>query len=180
MKIFRSCVFLCALAASAATASAQSAAGSSPGLARVNLVSANPIGLLFEWYNGEIEHALGSTGSVAVTGSSFPDIDSDDSRYSSGDVIFRYYPAARAIRGFSIGGSAGVVHYRDANACDYIGCVNETGTAGAIGVRGDYVWTIGRDQHFAVAAGIGAKRIFGKDIGTEGLPIGRLSIGYAW
>lgn len=180
MKPFHSCVMLCAVVASAATASAQSIAGSSPGGARVNLVSANPIGLLFEWYNGEVEHALGSTASVAAAASSIPDIDSDNSRYSAGDVIFRYYPAARAVRGFSIGASAGLVNYNDANSCDYTGCVDESGTSGAIGVRGDYVWTMGRDQHFAVAVGIGAKRIIGKDIGTEGLPIGRLSIGYAW
>lgn len=148
---------------------------------RVNLISANPIGLLFEWYNGELEHAFAPTVSGAVAASSFGDFFEDassDARYSVLDAIGRYYPSARAIRGFSIGLSAGVVDFRDDNQ-DCFECEDESGTFGTVGIRGDYVWILGRDQRFAVATGIGAKRVFG-DGGPGGLPIGRLSIGYAF
>lgn len=171
-----------ALVMTSTAASAQTVEGTRVGMPRVNLVSANPIGLLFEWYNGELEHALTSTTSIAIAGSSFgADLDNNnDERYSVVDAIGRYYPSGRALHGFSIGLSAGFVDFRDNNDCVQFGCIDDSGTAGTIGVRGDYVWILGRDQHFSVAAGIGAKRVLGNDIGTEGLPIGRLSIGYAW
>ncbi|HMA19208.1 MAG TPA: hypothetical protein VKO87_00325 [Gemmatimonadaceae bacterium] len=177
MKSIRWCLIALALVVSAGTASAQTVAGSLSGVQRLNLVSANPIGLLFEWYNGEFEHAISSTASVAFAASRFSF--DDPEHYTVADAIVRYYPAARAIRGFSVGASIGLVNHHDNSSCFDV-CTNYNGTTAAIGVRGDYVWIIGRDQHFSVATGIGAKRVIGNDIGTEGLPIGRLSIGYAW
>lgn len=158
-------------AASATAASAQTVEGQ-VGMPRVNLVSANPIGLLFEWYNGEFEHAVRPTISLAVSGSSW---DFDGPTYSSIDGIARYYPSGRALRGFAFGVSVGVVNIDD----DCSDCL-EDGSSATIGVRGDYTWILGRDQRFSVATGIGAKRLLNNDHGVEGLPIGRLSIGYAW
>jgi hypothetical protein len=182
MKFSRVLIAATMLAATSSVLSAQTIEGTRSGIQRTNLVSANPIGLIFEWYNGEYEHAMSSTVSLAVAGSSFGDIEtSDDTRYSVLDGIVRYYPSGRALRGFSIGGSVGFVDFSDDFDDDEcIGCSDESGTGATIGVRGDYVWILGRDQHFAVAAGIGAKRVLGSDIGLEGLPIARLSIGYAW
>jgi len=169
-----------ALVATARTASAQSVGDTQSGVRR-NLISANPIGLLFEWYNGEFEHVINSTATVAIAASSFSEIDTDDDlRYSVVDGIVRYYPSARALRGFSIGGSLGLVSFSDDQSCFDFGCDDNSGTKATIGVRGDYVWILGRDQHFSVATGLGAKRVLGNDHGTEALPIGRLSIGYAW
>jgi hypothetical protein len=162
-----------ALLAFSQTATAQSAEQTRTGIARLNLISSNPIGLLFEWYNGEIEHAFSPTVSLAVAGTS---IKPDETRYNSIDGIVRYYPSARAIRGFSVGASVGVVGV-DRNSCD--GCGDDDYSAATIGIRGDYVWILGRDQRFSVATGLGAKRVF-HDSGVDGLPIGRLSLGYAW
>jgi hypothetical protein len=177
MKIFRTLAGAIALVAFASVASAQRVDGDRSGMARVNLISANPIGLLFEWYNGEYERATSSTTSLAVAASRF---DFDDANYTSLDAIGRYYPAGKALRGFSFGISAGVVSVDDDYDDGCIGCEDDEGTSATLGVRGDYVWILGRDQRFAVAAGIGAKRLLNNDFGTEGLPIGRLSIGYAW
>jgi hypothetical protein len=178
MNRLRFVVATLAFAAVASPAFAQSTTETRSGLARMNLISANPIGLLFEWYNAEFEHALKSTVSLAVAASSY---DLDNTRYASVDGIARYYPSARALKGFSIGASVGFIdlddHYDYSNC---IGCGNDSGTSATIGVRGDYVWILGRDQRFAVGAGIGAKRILNDALGTEGVPIGRLSIGYAW
>jgi hypothetical protein len=162
-----------ALLAVSRTAAAQSVEATRAGIARVNLISSNPIGLLFEWYNGEFEHALSPTVSLAVAGTSF---DFDDARYNSIDGIIRYYPSARAVRGFSVGVSVGYVGVHE-DSCD--GCSDDDYTSATVGVRGDYVWILGRDQRFSVATGIGAKRIL-RDSDVDGLPIGRLSLGYAW
>lgn len=179
MKSFRVFLTAVALVATASAASAQSNDDNQAGIRR-NMISANPIGLLFEWYNGEFEHVLNSTTSIAIAASSFSEIDTDDDlRYGVVDGIIRYYPSARALRGFSIGASVGIVDFSEDDCVDF-GCADNSGTKATLGVRGDYVWILGRDQHFAVAAGIGAKRVLGNNDGTEGLPIGRLSIGYAW
>jgi hypothetical protein len=156
-------------------AKAQSSDASRAGIARLNLVSANPIGLLFEWYNGEFEHAIAPTASLAISGTSY---DLDNARYTSIDGIARYYPSARALRGFSVGGSVGFVSVND--NCSGSSCNDNDFSAATIGVRGDYVWILGRDQRFSVETGIGAKRILSDRSDVEGLPIGRLSIGYAW
>ena len=172
MKVSRMLFAAALVAASSSAASAQTVEGTRAGMPRVNLISANPIGLLFEWYNGEFEHALSSTVSLAVSGSRF---DFDNANYTGVDGIARYYPSGRALRGFSFGLSAGFVNVDDdCDTCD------DDGSSATIGVRGDYVWILGRDQRFAVAAGIGAKRLLNDNLGTEGLPVGRLSIGYAW
>jgi hypothetical protein len=164
-----------AVMAIATSASAQSSDGNRAGVARTGLVSANPIGLLFEWYNGELERALAPTVSVAVAASRFDFFDNDT--YTAVEGILRYYPAGRAIRGFAVGMSAGFINVE---VDDCFQCDDDSESVGTVGVRGDYVWILGRDQRFAVAAGIGAKRLFGNNIGEAGLPIGRLSIGYAF
>ncbi len=166
--------------AAASPVSAQSVEGNRAGIARTNLISSNPIGLLFEWYQAEFERAISPTVSVAVAGTSFDFWDNEN--VASVDAIVRYYPSARAIRGFSLGVSGGIVGVEE-DVCDgfFSTCTREDYTAFTVGVRGDYVWLLGRQQHLAVAAGIGAKRLISDRIdGIEGLPVGRLSIGYAF
>lgn len=174
MKRIRLAVTALAFVAIASPALAQSVGGTRSGLARQNLVSANPIGLLFEWYNAEYERAVSPTVSLAAAASSY---NFDDATYASVDGIVRYYPGARALNGFSIGASVGYIDI-DEDQCQ--GCTDESGSSATLGVRADYVWILGRDQHLTAAAGIGAKRLLNNDLGTEGVPIGRLSIGWAW
>ncbi len=169
-----------AAVAGASPVSAQSVEGNRAGIARTNLISSNPIGLLFEWYQAEFEHAISPTVSLAVAGSSYEFL--DDETVASVDAIVRYYPSARAVRGFSLGVSGGFVGVEE-DFCDAFGtpCTRDDYTAFTLGIRGDYVWLLGRDQNLAVAAGIGAKRLLADRVdGIEGLPVGRLSIGYAF
>jgi len=161
----------------ASSASAQSIDSDRAGL-RSNLISSNPFGLLFEWYQGEYERAVSPSFSVAVAFAAFNLADDD---VSSIDGIVRYYPSERAVRGLSLGASVGYAGVEE-EICDFSGC-NETDTYSAftVGIRGDYVWLLGRGQHLAVAAGLGAKRLLSDRIdGIEGLPVARLSLGYAW
>jgi hypothetical protein len=179
MKLIRLSVALAATAIMfATTASAQAVGGDRAGIPRQNLISANPIGLLFEWYNGEYERAISNTTSIALAASTFDFWDGNE-RYTTVDAIGRYYPQARALRGFSVGASLGFVDVSEPDLCAGF-CEDDSGTSATLGVRGDYVWIIGRDQSFAVATGIGAKRVLADNVGTEFIPIGRLSIGYAW
>ena len=166
----------------AISALAQSSDAVSAGVKRSNVVSANPIGFLFQWYNGEFEHAVSPTVSLAVATSIFTsDVLSDSgNNYYIADVIARYYPAARASRGFSVGVTFGMAAVNEKDKCTEFSCADQTNSAATVGVRGDYVWILGRRQHFVVATGIGARRVVGGDISNNALPIGRISLGYAW
>ncbi len=86
MKSVRLLITAVAFAATASPAMAQFNDGARAGIARTNLVSANPIGLLFQWYNGEFEHAVAPTVSLALAASSY---DLDGPTYSSIDGIAR-------------------------------------------------------------------------------------------
>ena len=104
---FIGALFLLALASPASAQSVQETrAGVTP---RVNLISTNPIGLIFEWYNGELEHAVSPTASVAVSASHF---NFDEFIYTAIDGIARYYPSARALRGFSETHCEALIHPR--------------------------------------------------------------------
>ena len=172
-------VLMCA----APAASAQSAAADPP--AR-QAVSVNLLLLPFEIYQGEYEHVVGAGGSIGVAANYVGLFDEGD--YLSVDGKLRYYPNERALRGFSIGGSLGLTRVTD----DAAGCAvggpepcSESAVGFALGVVLDYNWLLGRQRHFFVGTGIGAKRLF---IGDEsfdtdlslGYPTARLQVGYAF
>lgn len=146
---------------------------------RQNLVSVNPLGLVFEYFSGEIEHAMSRSASIAVSGSYASPY---DLTYTSLDVIGRYYPSEAGLRGFSIGPTVGYTHVRDDYAC-YGGCSTNSTNAFTAGIQIDYSWILGPSQHFGIELGLGAKRLFyqgNAGDGSDALPTGRLSVGYAF
>jgi hypothetical protein len=157
------------LAALAGTASAQSATDST----RMNLFSINPLGVVFEYFSVEGEHALSKSTSLALSGAY---ASPSDFTYVSVDLIGRYYPAERGLRGFAIGPTVGYTHASD--SC----CSSSSDNAFTVGVQFDYSWIVGPSQHFGIELGAGAKRLFyqGSGGGSTALPTGRLSVGYAF
>nr|MBA3645961.1 hypothetical protein [Gemmatimonadaceae bacterium] len=145
---------------------------------RSNLISVNPLGIVFAYFSAEIEHSFAPSGSVAFAGSYDG---TGDFGYNSADVILRYYPQAQGIRGFAIGVTTGYTHV----SSDYVvysqclGCggpfVNGSSKAFTAGIQGDYSWWIGKQQRFGIELGLGAKRLFytgdGRR-GSEALPTG--------
>ena len=159
---------------SAGQATPQSPADS----ARTNLLSFNPLGVVFEYFSGEFEHAFSRSASIALAGSYASPYDLS---YSSVDIIGRYYPDG-ALRGFSIGPTVGYTHVADNYSC-YNTCSNGSTNAFTLGVELDYSWLVGRSQRFGIETGIGAKRLFytGRNsLGSDALPTARVSVGYAF
>jgi hypothetical protein len=147
---------------------------------RDNLLSINPLGVVFEYFSGEFEHALSPSTSVALTASYASPF---DFTYTSFDVIGRYYPAEEGLRGFSVGPTVGFTHV--AQPRDFcFNCTSANTNAFTVGAELDYSWIMGPSQHFGVELGVGAKRLFlsGKDVNgvSTALPTGRISIGYAF
>ncbi|HEV2147465.1 MAG TPA: hypothetical protein VGR37_08680 [Longimicrobiaceae bacterium] len=169
------CAALVALG-SASSAAAQEA----PPPQYRNVLSANPLGLLFEYYNAEYERILTPSTTFGLAGSYITLFDEAD--YFSLDGKYRYYPQAQAFAGFAIGGTLG---YAQVSENDVLGNVgSESVSAFSLGVEIDYNWLVGSSRRFYIGTGIGAKRLFGGDVDSDTpvvLPTIRLvNIGFAF
>jgi hypothetical protein len=148
------------------------------------VLSIQPLSLVFGFYSGEYERAA----SKAVTwglGANYWSIgDSDDEvSYTSTEFKLRYYPEGQALRGFSFGGSAGLSSVKGASGSSG---VRKTETVPSLGVLLEYQWLMGEKKNFSVALGAGAKALFigadeynSSDF-TAKYPTARISVGLAW
>lgn len=138
------------------------------------VISANPLGLLFEFFNAEYERVLTPYSTAGVGGSFFSadgedEFDDGNDTYVNADAFWRYYPQGYALDGFAFGVKAGLTR------------VNGSTFPGA-GFDANYSWLLGKKRNFYVGVGIGAKRLFGADDELlEYVPTIRLvNIGFAF
>lgn len=147
-------------------------------------LSANPLGLLFGYYNAEYERAVSNVASAGLAGSY---LSIDDIEVFSVEAKARYYPQARVLSGFSVGGSLGFGQVSDKTDFGDGGDFQddeESASAFTLGVELDYNWLVGRDRRFFIGTGIGARRLFGGDVSSDApvvIPTIRLvNIGFAF
>ncbi|HTK55867.1 MAG TPA: hypothetical protein VL295_03530 [Gemmatimonadales bacterium] len=155
------------LALAFAVTTAVRAAAQAPGAPPTQVVSANPFGLLLEWFNAEYEHTAGESYTVGVGGSTFT---SDGDRYVNIDAFWRFYPqeTPEAFRGWSFGVKAGPTVIGDKT---YFGA----------GIDVNRSWILGKQDNFYVGVGFGLKRLWGHDEGLKFIPTFRLvNIGIAF
>ena len=153
-------VALAALALTAVSAHAQTEGTKTP-VPHNQTVSANPFGLLFEWYNGEYERKLSGRSTVGASASGFA-LDEGDAHYFNVATFYRFYPQRAALSGFYIGGRGGVHH---------VSSEGESGVFFGLGFEIGYTWLLGADRRFAVSLGAGATRLFGNDLDGASLTI---------
>lgn len=111
----------------------------------------NPLGLPADIGTAELETAVApgmTLGGVASY------IDADDRRFTTFDFNARYYPAGIVLRGASVGASAGYTRFSNV-----VNGTRQELSAPTLGILVDYNWMYGRDQHFLIGSGIGAKRV---------------------
>jgi hypothetical protein len=147
-------------------------------------LSANPLGLLFGYYNAEYERALNNVTSVGASGSY---IGFEDANLFTIEGKVRYYPQARVLNGFSVGGSLGFAQVSDDDLGlddGFEGEGEESASAFLLGIELDYNWLVGRDRRFFIGTGLGARRLFGGDVNSDTpvvIPTIRLvNIGFAF
>lgn len=143
--------------------------------ARVSqVISVNPLMLVFGGISAEWERKTAENTSFGLAGG----LQSEDHfSYLSAEAKYRFYPDAKSLRGFSVGGAGGFT----SASTDYFGS-SWSGQAASVGVVLDYQWLLGENGNFAVALGGGAKRLFyfGSNSGaSDALLTLRLSIGFA-
>jgi hypothetical protein len=129
------------------------------------VVSANPFGLLLEFFNAEYERKVSSSTTAGAGGST---IHADDDRYVNADVFVRYYPRGRAFEGLAVGLKAGVT---DVDSQQFFG----------FGFDVNQSWLMGNSQKFYIGWGFGLKRLVGADDYNQFIPTFRLvNIGVAF
>lgn len=127
-----------------------------------SFLGANPLGIPFDIVSVEAETAVSSGGTIGAL-ASYNDF--DNTRFTTVDAKFKYYPGEVAMRGFAIGMSLGYTKFKSEDFSSFNGFGNETITpgatlnAGTLGVLVDYNWAQGPSQRFVVGTGVGAKRI---------------------
>ena len=137
------------------------------------VLSANPILLLFEWANVEYERKISPTGTVGVAGS-WVSFDDGNEEYRGLSAFYRYYPQGAALTGFYFGGKFGY-HW----VSDY----GDTGSAFGLGIDIGYSWLLGESRSFYVGLGVGASRLFGNDLEDDSVTIPTIrlvNIGFAF
>jgi hypothetical protein len=117
-------------------------------VAHRQVISANPFGLMVEWFNVEFERKLTDAATFGISGSTtaWGDVD-----LTNGNVFLRYYPQGAALTGFFLGGRTGVARAAVAES-------DATGVVG--GFELGYSWLFGAERHVGVSVGAGMDRLF--------------------
>ena len=142
-----------------------------------NVISANPIGLLINTFNGEFERVISPTSTIGFGGSTSSyenetyigeDVDGvasesvyeyADIQYVNFDVFYRYYPGSSRTRtykapiGWAFGIKAGVTSVDGAGVGD--------GTYIGYGFDVNRSWVLGPNENFYIGLGFGLKRLVG-------------------
>ena len=142
-------------------------AAQGPGAPHTQVVSANPFGIMLEFFNAEYERSAGESFTVGAGGSVFTH---DHDTYLNADLFWRFYADRdpKPFQGWSFGLKAGVTHL---DAKTYFGA----------GFDVDRSWLLGKNENFYVGVGGGLKRLMGHGDGLKIIPTIRLvNIGYAF
>jgi hypothetical protein len=115
-------------------------------------ISANPFGLLLEWFNVEYERKLTNSMSIGGSASTFGFSGDRLQRYNG---LFRYYPQGAALTGVFLGARVGVARAVDQHA---------DGHAFTTGLEIGYSWLFGSKRNVGLSIGAGLDRLYGGDL----------------
>ena len=128
--------------------------GAPPPPTRQQVISANPFGLLVDFFNVEFERQVSRSTTAGIGGSFFT---VDDDEYVNADMFYRYYPAGRPFDGLALGVKVGMTNV-------------DGGPHFGVGFDINWSWLPGNQDRFYLGAGFGLKRLFGTD-DTEVMPL---------
>ena len=148
-------------------------------------IGINPVGLPFDIGTVEVESAVAPGLTIGGVGSY---IDVGDPKFVTGEFKVRYYPGEVVLRGVSVGAAVGLTRFSNKVDSPVPGeeQMRESLTAPTLGIIVDYNWLYGREQHFLIGTGLGAKRVLASEKERNRVDIDRaiftlrLIIGYAF
>jgi hypothetical protein len=146
------------------------------------VVSTNPFGLFFQWYNGEYERKISPSVTIGASGSYFADAET-----SVATALARWYPQGAALDGFYLGARAGAFHLKTyeyeyqpppprpatpgtpSNPPSYPTRTERNRTVPGVGMEVGYNWLLGRSQNVSIGLGFGLTKIL-DDANTYDFP----------
>ena len=134
------------------------------------IISTNPFGLLFNWFNADYERKVAPATTVGVTAAHVGAMD-----YSNVAFLARWYPQRAALDGFFIGARAGAYRletyeYEYTTVTDPNGRTYSTYPSAprkrqhimpGVGIDLGYNWLLGPNQNFSIGLGFGVTRLLG-------------------
>lgn len=124
--------------------------------APMQVVSANPFGLLLELFNAEYERRVGDSFGIGIGGSyaTFDDdVTGEEESYFNMDVFGRFYPSGTVFDGWNFGAKVGMTSL-------------PSGSYPGFGFDANRNWLLGSRNNFYVSLGFGLKRLIG-DVGED-------------
>ena len=137
------------------------------------IVSVNPFGMLFNWYNAEYERKIGEATTLGFSASHFA-----DGEYSNAALLARWYPQGAALDGFYLGARAGAYRTKthtyeyatppprpDPNnptrptQTYYPTYREQTRVVPGLGLEIGYNWLLGPQQNLSIGLGFGVTRM---------------------
>jgi hypothetical protein len=132
------------------------------------VLSTNPFGLLFNWFNVEFERKIAPATTFGVTASHIPSLD-----HSNAALVMRWYPRGAALEGLYLGARAGAYGFEtyevvypnpqaqaaDPNHRSYPTYQRRTMFQPGAGMEIGYNWLLGPKQNVSLGLGFGLTRI---------------------
>lgn len=152
---------------------------------RKSIITLNPFAIFAEYLTGDVEVKVAPMVTVGA-GGSFAGGNFDS--YRALEAKVRYYPAEKALQGFSVAATLGVgsaIGFDD----DFTEGSNPLPrrlTRPSVGTELSYQWILGPSARFVAVTGIGLKRYLGGTntsadlLGTPIVPTSRINIGVAF
>jgi hypothetical protein len=154
-----------------------------PPVPQHQILSTNPFGLLFNWFNVEYERKIAPATTLAVSASHVASLD-----HSNAALVIRWYPHGAALDGFYLGGRAGAYRFETyeyvypapqtrpadpgrATYPIYPTYQERTDVLPGLGFEFGYNWLLGPKRNVNVGLGFGLTRIIGNNDGYECLPV---------
>lgn len=152
---------------------------------RQTAITLNPFAVFAAYFAGDVEHRVSQAFTLGA-GATLAGGEFDS--YRAMEAKVRYYPAEKALLGFSVAGTIGVSSGKDED-CSFNGsqtsCTFTRRNRPSVGTELSYQWIVGPSARFVVVTGAGLKRLFGDDgntglIDVNILPTARVNIGFAF
>lgn len=152
---------------------------------RKSIITLNPFAIFAEYLTGDIEVKVAPMVTVGAGGSF---AGGNFESYRTLEAKVRYYPAEKALLGFSVAATLGVgsaMGYEYGNT--QVSNPSERRlTLPSVGTELSYQWILGPSARFVAVSGLGLKRFFGGTnnsadiLGTPVVPTARINIGVAF
>jgi hypothetical protein len=142
---FITAIVLCAGTAHAQTEETAPATGT-------QVMSTNPFGDLFSWFNAEYERTFDEATTWGVSASIL------ESDYASASIFVRWYPAHTVLDGFYLGAHAGVYQFQEYG--------QRGDTVPGAGLHIGRAWLVGATRRTSLSLGFGVTRRIGSTSGA--------------